>query len=75
MTLFSRLFTTVGLGLTLLFEGCTGCTNLLLSKGVTTDGSNIIAYNADASNFYTTIYHYPAGKHDQNATRKMWTWE
>jgi hypothetical protein len=35
----------------------------------------MIAYNADASNFYTTIYHYPAGKHEPNETRKMWTWE
>lgn len=53
-----------------------GCTNLLINKEISSDGSNIIAYNADASNFYTTIYHYPATKNNKsNMTRKMWTWE
>jgi dipeptidase len=55
--------------------GTLACTNLLCSKGASTDGSNIIAYNADASNFYTSIYHYPAGIHSNETSRKMWTWE
>lgn len=52
-----------------------GCTNLLCSRGASTDGSNIIAYNADAPNFYTTIYHYAAGSHENGTMRKMWSWE
>jgi dipeptidase len=51
------------------------CTNLLVSKGASADGSNIISYNADASNFYTTIYHYPAGAHENGTMRKLWSWE
>lgn len=51
------------------------CTNLLVQKSASTDNSNIIAYNADASNFYTTIYHYPAGLHTNGTMRKIWTWE
>lgn len=51
------------------------CTNLLVQKSASTDNSNIIAYNADASNFYTTIYHYPAGLHSNGTVRKMWSWE
>lgn len=51
------------------------CTNLLVQKSASTDNSNIIAYNADASNFYTTIYHYPAGLHSNGTMRKMWSWE
>jgi dipeptidase len=35
------------------------CTNVLVSKTASKEGANTIAYNADASNFYTTIYHYP----------------
>jgi hypothetical protein len=51
------------------------CTNLLVQKSVSTDNSNIIAYNADAANFYTTIYHYPAGVHSNGTMRKLWSWE
>jgi len=51
------------------------CTNLLVGKQVSTDGTNIIAYNADASNFYTTIYHYPASINKQGAVRDMWSWD
>jgi len=51
------------------------CTNLLVSKGASLDGSNIISYNADASNFYTTIYHYPAGTNVNGTMRKLWSWE
>jgi hypothetical protein len=75
MTILSALWTTLSLASSVLLFKCYGCTNLLCTKGATSDGSNIIAYNADAANFYTTIYHYPAGKHEANETRKMWTWE
>ena len=51
------------------------CTNLLCSKGASKEGANTIAYNADAPNFYTTIYHYPAGQHDNGTMRPMWTWD
>lgn len=52
------------------------CTNLLINQFASTDGSNIIAYNADAANFYTTIYHYPAQQDVANGTmRKIWTWD
>jgi dipeptidase len=51
------------------------CTNLLVQKSASSDNSNIIAYNADAANFYTTIYHYPAGHHTNGTMRKVWSWE
>jgi dipeptidase len=54
---------------------CLACTNLLCSKGASTEGSNIITYNADASNFYTSIYHYPASSNDNGTVRKLWTWD
>lgn len=69
MIFFTTLFITL-VGYTL------ACTNLLINKGASSDGSNVIAYNADASNFYTTIYHYPATSGNTNTTmRKMWSWD
>ena len=39
-------------------------------------GNNIISYNADAANFYTSIYHYPAKANVPNGTvRSMWSWD
>lgn len=68
LLIFTALF-----GMPLLLQACT---NFLVTKGATVEGINTITYNADASNFYGTIYHYPAAKHDSNTeTRQMWSWE
>lgn len=61
--------------LVVFFDVVQACTNLLVQKSASTDNSNIIAYNADAANFYTTIYHYPAGMHANGTMRKVWSWE
>ena len=70
-----QLFLCIIVTLALFFCTVESCTNLLVSKGASTDDSNIIAYNADASNFYTSIYHYPAGLHENGTVRKLWSWE
>mmetsp|Transcript_4911 Transcript_4911/g.10699 ORF Transcript_4911/g.10699 Transcript_4911/m.10699 type:complete len:596 (+) Transcript_4911:80-1867(+) len=52
------------------------CTNLLVERSLSTDGSNIISYNADAANFYTSIYHYPATEGNKNGTmRQIYSWD
>jgi dipeptidase len=51
------------------------CTNLLVSRGASSDNSNIIAYNADAANFYTSVYHYPAADHAPGTLRQTFTWD
>lgn len=35
----------------------------------------MIAYNADASNFYTTVYHYPKTSNNVNVSRKIYSWD
>ena len=52
-----------------------GCTNILVSSGASTDGSTILAYNADSGALYGSIGHYPAAKHPDNATRDVWDWD
>ena len=70
---------TVSLSPILLLLACgslsQACTNLLVSRGASSDDSNIIAYNADAANFYTSVYHYPAGLHKNGTLRKTYTWD
>jgi dipeptidase len=58
-----------------LLAGVSGCTNLLCSRGASKTDSNIIAYNADAPNFYTTIYHYPATLNANGTMRKTYSWD
>jgi hypothetical protein len=52
------------------------CTNILVSKGASVDGSTQIAYNADSGNLYGSLGHYPAQKNvSANATRRIWDWD
>ena len=49
------------------------CTNFLVSREASSEDANMISYNADAGNFYATIYHYPATLISNNETkRKVW---
>ena len=39
------------------------CTNLIVGKNVSTDGSTIVSYSADSYGLFGELYHYPAGMH------------
>ena len=39
------------------------CTNLIVTKGASVDGSVMVTYAADSYTRYGTLVHYPAGKH------------
>jgi len=51
------------------------CTNILVSKGASADGSTQIAYNADSGNLYGTLGHYPAQSQPKSTTRRIWDWD
>ena len=58
----------------LLLAGCLAvsalaCTNILVSKGASKDGSTMIAYNADSGGLYGSLGHYPAKDHPAGAMR------
>lgn len=41
-------------------QGTNACTNYLITKGASTDGSTMISYAADAHVLYGELYHWPA---------------
>ena len=41
-------------------QGSKACTNYLITKGASTDGSTMISYAADAHVLYGELYHWPA---------------
>ena len=38
------------------------CTNVLVTKGASIDGSNMISYAADSHQLYGELYYKPAGE-------------
>jgi dipeptidase len=62
-TVRTRIFS-LGLGLGLLsWNGLHSCTNILVSKGASADGSTMITYVADSHSLYGELMTFPAGRH------------
>ena len=50
------------------------CTNLIVSKGATTDGSTFITYAADSHTRYGQLRYCPAADHPDGATLKLYNY-
>lgn len=51
------------------------CTNLIVGKKASVDGSVIVTYNADDYGSFGFLCHYPAARHEKGATRSIYDWE
>jgi dipeptidase len=52
------------------------CTNILVSKGASADGSIQLAYNADSGALFGSLGHYPATQNNSaDAMREVWDWD
>ena len=51
------------------------CTNFIVGKKASTDGSVICSYNADSYGAYMPLYHFPAAKHQKGEMRKVFEWD
>jgi len=51
------------------------CTNFIVTKGASTDGSVHICYTADSFGFYGELYHYPAAKYPEGAMLDIHEWD
>ena len=52
-----------------------GCTNFLITKGASSDGSTMITYAADSHTLYGELYHFPATDHAPGALRDIHEWD
>ena len=50
------------------------CTNLIVGKGASVDGSVIVSYSADSYGMFGELYHYPAGMHEKGTMRDIYDW-
>ena len=51
------------------------CTNFLVGKNASTDGSTMISYSADSYNLYGELYHWPAKKYNAGELLKVYEWD
>lgn len=60
---------------TLVYFPATSCTNFLVTKGASTDGSTMITYAADSHVLYGELYHWPAGEHKPGSLLDIYEWD
>lgn len=60
--------------LTSFFKGFS-CTNLLVGKNASKDGSTMISYSADSYALYGELYHWSAKKYSNNEMLKVYEWD
>ena len=51
------------------------CTNLIVGKKASVDGSVLVSYNADDYGMFGHLCHYPAGTHQKGEMRKIFDWD
>ena len=51
------------------------CTNLIVGKNASADGSTIVSYSADSYGLFGELYHYPAGMHEKGAMVDIYEWD
>ncbi len=61
--------------LMLSYEIADACTNLLITRGASRDGSVMVTYAADSHTTYGALYHTPAGIFPKGSILKVYQWE
>jgi dipeptidase len=56
-------------------ETILSCTNFIVTKGASVDGSTMISYTADSFQFYGELYHFPAAKYPERAMLDIYEWD
>ena len=62
-------------GMLLFATYAAACTNFIVGKKASADGSVFVTYNADSYGAFMPLYHYPAAKHQPGEMRKVFEWD
>ena len=55
--------------------GAMACTNFIVGKKASADGSVICSYSADSYGMFQGLVHYPAAKHPKGTMRQVYDWD
>ncbi|MBR7102287.1 MAG: C69 family dipeptidase, partial [Tidjanibacter sp.] len=69
-----RIFATA-LAAVLAWGSALACTNLIVTRGASTDGSNMVSYAADSHQLYGALYHNAAAKYKAGSLMKVYEWD
>lgn len=56
-------------------SGAFACSNLIVGKKASVDGSVMVSYNADDYGMFGHLCHYPAGTHSKGSMRQIYDWD
>lgn len=56
-------------------SGAFACSNLIVGKKASVDGSVMVSYNADDYGMFGHLCHYPAGTHPNGSMRQIYDWD
>ena len=73
--LSTAFFTALTVLMGLMTTDSKACTNVLVTKGASTDGSNMVSYAADSHQLYGELYYLPAGIWAEGEMRKIYEWD
>lgn len=59
----------------LTYGAASACTNFIVTRGASTDGSVMVTYAADSHALYGALYHTPGGKHKSGAMLPVYEWD
>lgn len=59
----------------LAYGAASACTNFIVTKGASTDGSVMVTYAADSHALYGALYHTPAGKYKAGTMLPVYEWD
>ncbi len=65
----------IALLITAISKDLFSCTNYLITKGASKDGSVMISYNADSHVLYGELYHWPAGTWPAGTMMEVYEWD
>ena len=51
------------------------CSNILVTKGASSDGKAHVSYNADDAALMGAVSHWPGGAHAAGSTRETYSWD
>ena len=57
------------------YGAASACTNFIVTRGASTDGSVMVTYAADSHALYGALYHIPGGKHKSGAMLPVYEWD
>ena len=68
-------FTSVTFVILASLQSSNACTNLLVTRGASTENASMISYAADSHTLFGELYHWPAKTYSKGAKLKVYEWD